>query len=409
MGYLRDTVSGVSWVGMSRLLIRGMSIIKIPLLARFLTKPQIGVYSIAILVLAFLELLTEAGINIFLIQQKDNIDDHIDTAWIISIGRGIVISLLLLALTPFVVQFFNSPDALSLLLMISVVPFVRGFINPSVVKFQKELQFNKDFLYKSSVFAFDTVISLSLVFITRNPLMLIVGLLAGVFLEVILSFILIKPWPKLRYNKSQANEIFKRGKWVTSWGISEYFYTRGDNIVVGRMLGEAQIGVYSFIYNFVTTPVTEIVNTIYQVTFPIFVKMSHEKDRLLKAFWQTFTVTSAFVILISLGIYIFSYQILSIFFPPSWMDALPLLRVLAFVSLVRGILLSFNSLFLSLKKQNYVSIINFISMAGLFVTIVPFVNMYGITGAGMAALTGSLIAAPFEAFFFMKVWKELRA
>ena len=39
--------------------------------------------------------------------------------------------------------FFDSPNSLFLLRLISLVPLFRGFINPAIVRFQKELEFSK--------------------------------------------------------------------------------------------------------------------------------------------------------------------------------------------------------------------------------------------------------------------------
>ena len=72
---------------------RGLALLKMVVLARFLTPAQFGVFGIALLALAFLEIITETGINVVLIQEEDEIDSYISTAWIVSIARGVLISI----------------------------------------------------------------------------------------------------------------------------------------------------------------------------------------------------------------------------------------------------------------------------------------------------------------------------
>ena len=42
-----------------------------------------------------------------LVQEKQNIDRYISSAWIVSIARGVFMSIVLLGLAPFIAQFFN--------------------------------------------------------------------------------------------------------------------------------------------------------------------------------------------------------------------------------------------------------------------------------------------------------------
>ena len=70
MGYLRNTIKGVSWIATLRIATRIITLLRTVLLARLLVPSQFGVFGIASLILAFFEVLTETGVNVFLIQQK---------------------------------------------------------------------------------------------------------------------------------------------------------------------------------------------------------------------------------------------------------------------------------------------------------------------------------------------------
>ena len=150
MGYFKDVIKGISWMGAFRVTTRLFSFVRIAILARILTPRQFGVYGIAALVLSFLEVLTETGVNTVLIQERKEIDKYISTAWFVSILRGVFLSSIVFVSAPIVASVFNSPDSLLIIRLISLVAFIRGFINPAVVKFQKDLKFNKKFLFSTS-------------------------------------------------------------------------------------------------------------------------------------------------------------------------------------------------------------------------------------------------------------------
>ena len=92
MGYSRDAFKGVSWMSGFRIVSRGVAFLKMAVIARILSPAQFGIYGIATLVLALLEILTETGINIILIQSKNEIDEYNNSAWVVSIIRGTFIS-----------------------------------------------------------------------------------------------------------------------------------------------------------------------------------------------------------------------------------------------------------------------------------------------------------------------------
>src|SRR3989344_3487262 len=119
MGYTKEAIKGVSWLGAFRLFTRLLSFLRTIVIARILSPSQFGVYGIAVLALSLVEILTETGINVFIVQRKENIRKYINTAWIISIIRGVLISSLIFISSFFVSAFFKSPDALSLLMLVS--------------------------------------------------------------------------------------------------------------------------------------------------------------------------------------------------------------------------------------------------------------------------------------------------
>ena len=129
--------------------------------------------------------------------KKNDIKEYVDSAWIVSIIRGIIISIVIFFSAAFVSGFFRSPDSIFLIQLISIIPLIRGFINPSSVKFQKNLEFYKEFWYRFVIFSFDAVVAIVFAYITKSAISLVFGLLAGVIIEVILSFLVVKPIPHL--------------------------------------------------------------------------------------------------------------------------------------------------------------------------------------------------------------------
>jgi len=405
MGYTLNAVKGVSWLGALQIATRGFTLVRIVILARLLSTTQFGLFGIATLVLGFVEIVTETGINVFLIQEQEDIKEYLHTAWIVSIIRGFLIALLIAVTAPFIALFFHSPDALPLLLFITLVPIFRGFINPAVVTFQKELHFHKEFWYRLIIFAVDASTAIIVAFFTRSAISVVWGFVLGAFAEMVLSFLFVKPWPQFIFEKQKLLKVIHRGKWVTLAGILDYFYANGDDVIVGRMLPVSFLGLYQNAYRIAELPLTEIAGVISKVTFPVFSKIAGDLERLRKAFFKTTGVIALLVIPIGILFFLFPTEIIELLLGKNWIAAAPALQALSIFGILRALLGSANILFLAVKKQEYVSITNLVGTVGLLASIVPLVSFYGIVGASFASTFGLLLSFPFVLYF---TWKILR-
>ena len=405
MGYYKDTVRGLGWMGGLRISVRALGFVRIAILARLLTPNQFGLFGIAMLTLSFLEILTESGINVFFIQGEGKIKEYVDTAWIVSIIRGLLITLLIVIFAKPITVFFKNPDAYSLLLLVSVVSFFRGFINPAIIRLRKDLEFNKEFRLRFVVLIVETTVAIALAFVTRSASSLVWGLIAGVLVEAILSFTMIKPRPKLGYESHKVSKIIKRGKWVTLAGIFSYLFKEGDDIIVGRLMGTDALGIYQVGYKISTLPITEVSGVVRKVTFPVYSRIVGDKLRLKKAFVKSITAVSLVAIPFGLFLYLFAQPFVMIVLGSKWLEAVPVIKVLALFGVVRAITTMTYPLFLSVKKQEYVMIITLVGILGLGFTVYPLVMRYGLVGAGYSALFGAILTVQMKFYYVKKVFR----
>lgn len=404
MGYKTDAIKGISWMSAFRIITRALSFIKTVVLARVLNPAQFGVFGIASLILALLEMLTESGINIFLVQSKREIREYLNSAWVVSILRGIIICLLIIASSPLISSFFRTPAALPVMLTISLVPLIRGFINPAVVQFQKNLDFQKEFWFRTGLFFVDASVSIIFSIMTQSVFSLVWGLMAGAILEVILSFILIKPIPRFSIEKEYFSEIFHKGKWVTAFGIFNYIAQEGDNAVVGRMMGTPSLGIYQMAYKIATLPISEVTDVVSKVVFPVYARIGGDLTRLKSAFLKSTLAIIVSTVIMGTFIFVFAQEIVYYLLGNAWITAVPVLKVLAIFGVLRAISGSASSLFLGVGKQQFVTLMTAVRFLGLMLTIFPLVQTYGLVGAGYAALFSVIIEIPVILYFIYKIF-----
>jgi O-antigen/teichoic acid export membrane protein len=163
------------------------------------------------------------------------------------------------------------------------------------------------------------------------------------------------------------------------------------------------LGLYQLAYKVSILPISEISEVVSRVVFPVYTKIADDRARLYSAFVKTIMSVSATALGVSVIIFLFPEQIITILLGSQWIAAVPALKVLAFYGAVRTLSGPTSALFLSVGKQNYVTAMTFARFAGLALTIYPLVRFYGLVGAGYSALFSAIIELPVMFYFAAQI------
>jgi lipopolysaccharide exporter len=408
MGYQKAAVKGISWVGLMRLTLRVSALVRTAILARLLTPAQFGIFGIASIVLGLVEIFTETGINVFLIQEEESVvKKYLNTAYVVSILRGLIIFLFIIATSPLVVWFFDTPEAMSIILLASLIPLVRGFINPSIINFQKQLKFNQEFLFRTIILIVDSVAAIAITFYYRSPAGLVWGLLMGAVAEVILSHLFLKPKPLFSFELEKFRHIVNRGKWITWAGIFSYLFAKIPDIVIARMLGTQHLGNYQMAYKFAAIPTEEVIETVNRVTFPIFTKFNTDTARLLRALKKNYLAVFTVTLPIIMAIFVFAGPFTQLFLGEEWLAIIPYMKLLSLLALAKIITAPLNPFFLASKHQAYLTYASALMLVTLAVAIIPLTNLLGVLGSIIAIILAFSLAIPYRFYLTRKIITKL--
>lgn len=236
------------WVFALHGLDRAFGVIRSIFLARLLSPHSFGLFGIAFLAMAAVETLSRTGFEPALIQKKGDIKPYLDVVWTVHAIRGLALSLVLFGAAPMIAAFFNETGATSLAQCVGLCLLFQGLINPAVVYFQKDLEFHKQFLFSFSGTVVDLVVSVSTAIVLRNAWALVLGLLAGDFVRLVVSFLSHPYRPRLRLDVATLRELFSYGIWMSFTGMLNFVGTHGPEVVIGKVLGVSPLGLYRMAY-----------------------------------------------------------------------------------------------------------------------------------------------------------------
>ncbi|UCB51989.1 MAG: lipopolysaccharide biosynthesis protein [Candidatus Zixiibacteriota bacterium] len=389
----RRTIRGGFWVFALRIAQRFFDLVRLVILARILAPSDFGLMGIALLVMMTIETFSLTGFQQALIQKKGNIEGYLDTTWTVLILRGFLLFIILYFIAPYVSVFFETAAATSIIRVIALSALFQAFANIGVVYFQKELEFEKQFIYQFSGTLADFVVAISLAFMLRSVWALVFGLLAGNLVRCVASYIVHPARPRLDFELTKVKELFGFGKWILGSSILILLITHGDDIFVAKLLGAAALGFYQMAYRISNMTATEITHVISQVAFPAYSKLQENMSKLREAYLKVLQITTFLSIPLSGMIFALAPDFTKIFLGEKWMPMVPAMQVLALAGSLRAVAATAGCVFTAVGKPKIDTKLQVVRLFLMATLIYPFAVKWGILGVSIAILLSVLVSS----------------
>ena len=394
VGYTKNAISGFSWQSVLKVLQSVLTIVKVSILARLLSPNDFGVFSLVTIALGIVEAFTQTGVNFSILQSKRPIKYFVDTAWVIAIIRGILISICMVLLGLGMGTFYGMPELPLYIAIAAIVPLIKGFINPSIIMLHKKLEFFKDSTYRLSLTLVDVVLAIIFGIVFRSFIAMILAMIGAAIFEVVISFIFFSVKPKFKYIKSRAEIIYSNALWLSLSALLSYAHENIDNFILGKTIGTYNLGLYHNGYNLGHKTNYDLTKSAYHGTLPIFTKIMDDTDRLRRAFIKSSLATLGIAFLGTLPFFIFPKVIVSILLGSEWLSIANYLPLLATAGLLQAVSMQCTSLLMAMRKFSVVNL----QLATTIIILVPLLiywsNSTGIQGAAQALIISRVISLP---------------
>ena len=308
--------------------------------------------------------------------------------------RGFILFALLFFIAPYAAFFFKAPEAKNIIRVIGLSILFLSFTNIGVVYFQKELEFNKQFIYQISGTLADFIVAITAVLMLKNVWALVFGLLAGNIARLIVSFIIHPFRPRFTLDLGNAKELFGFGKWILGTSIITFLFNQGDDAFVGKVLGVTMLGFYQMAYRISQLPASEFAKVISKVSFAAYSKLQDDDIKLKEGFFKTLNITSIVIIPLTGSIIMLAPEFTKIFLTQKWMHMVPALRILTIAGMIRALVTTGGALFQGKGIPSLDFKMNCIRLLTMVATIYPLSLFFNMSGVAFAVTLGNVSSMP---------------
>ena len=364
---------------------RLLGIVSTLILARLLVPADFGIIAMASLVVLLVNTLLDLGVNAALVQNR-NADRHdYDTAWTLRLAQSALAAAVVATTAPFAAGYFSDARVETVLWVMAVSVVVAGFENIGIVSFQKHMEFGREFKFFFLRRLAGFLVTLLLALWLRNYWAMVFGTLAGRLVGVGLSYGMHDFRPHLSLTRLHA--LWSFSQWMLVRNLGTYGAQQIDKIVLGPRAGATTLGAYHLADDIAAMPVTELLAPIGRVLFPAFVKVADDPQALRRSFTLAFGIQMLIGLPAGVGLSLVADTAVPLLLGDQWLPAIPLLQILALISVATALTHGVGYLLLALGKVRMQAIFvwgQFLLLAALLILALPEADAAGIAQTRLA-------------------------
>lgn len=386
---LRQRVaSNVTWSVSGMIISQCIGFVRSIVLARLLAPEDFGVLGMAFTVTAAFAALTTIRLDQAMIARRSpDLDASLNTVWSAEVVRSIGVAILLTLSAFPLASFYGRSELRMILPILGVASILQGFQNVGLVLFSKELRFARLFWFELTVNLTGLAVTIGLALVLHDMWALVIGILITSALSTVLSYVFHSYRPRFTFDRGALKHAVGFGKFVLLGEAGSYVISTGDNVVVGRLLGAAPLGLYALAYSLASAPVLVLIGAVGKVLFPAYVAITeNDRERVRKVFTTVFTLISLAFVVIASAVFLLADEIVSVLFGPNWAGAGDVLRILVIGLPFRGAAHMTATVLFSLDEARRMLVARILEPCIFLLVLIPLVINYSLIGAAWAAV-----------------------
>lgn len=325
---LGSVTAGLRWATLSRLMTQVITWGTTLIVVRLLSPSDYGLAAMATVLSGYLAMWNELGFSITLVQKKTTDLPTLRAVLGLLLAIGACLCALMFLSAPLIAAAFADTRITPLARLAGLNFLIMPF---TIIPYAQLLL---DMNYKAISFVgvisatVGAVVTLSMAWFDFGAAALVVGTLCGALargamLNYFRSFLRRPEWnlPLLKgFASFSGNVMLGRTVW--------YWYAEADNLIVGRMLGAAALGVYSLGRQLAQMPMERAAEMINLVSLSAYTAVNHDLPRVRDAYIKTIGIVASVTFPLFWGMALVADDLVHTILGPKWVNAIPVLQLL---------------------------------------------------------------------------------
>lgn len=395
MSDLRRVLKNTTYLTISELFIKAIGVVWIIILARSLSIVEYGLYNVVNAFIIVFSAFPDLGIGLITIREiaknpkKRNV--YLSNSLTLKVLLAIVTVLLILIVSFF---FHESPEITKLVFIASLTLFFSTIRSSGIFYFDGTERMGYSAILNTLNTALLTGGGVMALFLGYGLIGVFTGMLIGTFLSTIITwFVLTTKFihPRFEVDKKTMSHLMKDGLPLGLAGIGFLLYNRVDSVLLAKLVGVVEVGIYNAATPFVISLVGLLNVPFVVAVFPALTRAYSDTKRFKRAIKKSLIYVLAWSIPASLIFSLTAHHVIPMLFSERYTAAIPILRILIFVVPLMSMSALLYKILIVIGKQKYYL---YVTLLGAVINILfnlILIPQFSIFGAVYASLATNIV------------------
>jgi len=330
-------VKGVLWLTATKASGQIIAWVITIIVVRLLSPEDYGLMGMALLFTGVLFLFNEIGLGAAIVQKAElNAEQISDLRWVI-FAVNVALFALLLLLAPVVAAYFDEPQLVPIIRILSISFLMNGVGVPSASILQREMAFKEKAAAEVMGNLAAGVSTLTLALLGYGVWGLVVGYLVQRFVTNVFYCVYRPPVFRLSFSSRNVGLFMNFGFHVTASRFLWYVYSSADLAIVGKVLGSIQLGYYSLAIQYSSLPLEKFVTILNEIAFPSFSLVQSDTATLQRHYLKLVNFVALVTFPMFIGLCLVADSAVVVLLGARWLPVVFPLKLLCIVSCFRAI------------------------------------------------------------------------
>jgi O-antigen/teichoic acid export membrane protein len=256
-----------------------INFLSIIVLARLLSPEDFGLIAMVTPIVGLITLIRDMGLSAATIQKQSINDAQVSTLFWINVALSAVLAALIVASAPLVSRFYDEPRLVWITVAFGATMVTGGLTAQHIALLQRHMLFGQLALIEVSamLIGFGVAVVAALAGLSYWSLVLMTA--TNSLAAMILAWRASGWRPGRPARGSGVRSMIAFGGHLTGANLCQYLNRNLDNVLIGKVWGEAALGLYNRAYSLLLMPITQLNGPITNVALPALSRLQGDPER----------------------------------------------------------------------------------------------------------------------------------
>jgi len=307
------------------------------ILARILAPSDYGINAMAVAITGFAMIFSNLGLSTATIQRTDITHEQVSTLFWINAGIGVLLTLIVAALAPAVALFYKTPELVGVMVSLSIIFTISGLSVQHNALLTRQMRFLPIAAIRVLSLVSGILVAIVTAYYGFGYWALVFNSLTNITVGTLGSWFACKWVPGLPSRKAGVGAMIKFGADLVSFDVVNYFARNLDNILIGRFLGAATLGLYSKAYQLLMMPITNLRGPITNVAMPALSRLQDEPEKYRDYYLKCVSLLAFVSMPLVAFMFVCTDQLITLLLGSQWLGAGVLFKILAVAAFIQPV------------------------------------------------------------------------